>query len=319
MTRSPRDWALFCILVLLFGSAFMFVDLSVQDIPPLTVVASRIVLGAGLVYGWMRFQGHRLPPVIDKSAQAGGWAVNRTWVYFFLLAVVGNVLPFFLISWGQLAIESGLAGILMAVMPLATMMLAHVFVPGEFLTPSKIAGFALGFVGIVVLVGPEALGTLSTEGMRLAAQCAVLAGAVCYAVNSIIARHAPRLPAIVSSAGILLIGAVLSTVLALITEQPWTLAPGALAIFAVIFLGVFTTALATVVYMELVQTAGPSFFALTNYLVPVLAVFFGALVLGEVLEWRAFAALALVLLGIFVSQSRETRWLVSQIFSSPSK
>lgn len=319
MARSPRDWVLFCILVFLYGSAFMFIELSVETIPPLTVVASRLVLGAAFVYGWMRFQGYHLPPLSDATAPYARVPVSLIWLYFFVLAMIGNVLPFFLISWGQLAIESSLAGILMAFMPLATMMLAHFFVPGEPLTPAKIAGFVLGFLGVLVLMGPSALGTLSTEGARLAAQFAVLGGAFCYALNAIIARHAPRVPAIVSSTGILLIGALVSILLALVLERPWTIEVSTGALLAVIFLGIFTTALATVVYMELVQTAGPSFFALTNYLVPVLAVFLGALVLGEVLDWRAFAALALVLLGIFISQARITRALIGQIFSSPSK
>ncbi len=319
MTRRPRDWVLFGILVFLYGSAFMFIELSVASIPPLTVVAARIVLGAACVYGWMRYQGYRLPEFMEPAAAGGSLRISRTWVYFLLLAIVGNVLPFFLITWGQIAVDSSLAGILMAFMPLATMMLAHFFVPGEPLTPPKIMGFIMGFAGVIVLMGPSTLSHLSTEGTRLIAQLAILGGAFCYAANAIIARHAPRLPAIVSSAGILVIGAVISTFLALILEQPWTADPDILAILAVVFLGIFTTALATVVYMELVQTAGPSFFALTNYLVPVLAVFLGALVLGEVLDWRAFAALGLVLLGIFVSQSQVTRLWLSQIFSSPSK
>ena len=314
MTRTPKDWALFSILTVLFGSAFMFVDLSVRTLPPLTIVACRLCLGAVLVFGWMRHQGYSLPPLFD-----GGGKLSRSWIFFCWLAIVGNVLPFFLISWGQIEVDSSLAGILMAVMPLATMMLAHFFVHGEHLTVPKIAGFVLGFTGVVILIGPSAVGQFSTAPQQLFAQLAILGGAFCYALNSIIARHAPRLPAAVSSTGILIIGSILSTVLALITEHPWTASVDAIAVASVIFLGIFTTALATVVYMELVQTAGPSFFALTNYLVPVLAVIFGALFLGEVLEWRAIAALVLVLLGIFISQAQATRMLLSQIFNSPSK
>ncbi len=317
MTRTPKDWALFCTLVLLFGSAFMFVELAVQTIPPLTIVACRLTLGAVFVYGWMRSQGYGLPPLFDGVG--ANRRLSRNWLFFVMLAIVGNVMPFFLISWGQITVDSGLAGILMAVMPLATMMLAHFFVAGEHLTLPKIAGFVLGFTGVVLLVGPSALGQLSTANQQLFAQLAILGGAFCYALNSIIARHAPRLPAAVSSTGILIIGSILATVLAVITERPWTVSLDAVAVTSVIVLGIFTTALATVVYMELVQTAGPSFFALTNYLVPILAVFFGALFLGEVLDWRAMAALLLVLLGIFISQAQATRMLLSQIFSTPSK
>ena len=317
MTRTPKDWALFSILTLLFGSAFMFVELSVQTIPPLTIVACRLSLGAVFVYGWMRAQGYSLPPLFDGGRQTR--RLSRSWVYFLMLSIVGNVLPFFLISWGQIAVDSSLAGILMAVMPLATMMLAHFFVDGEHLTFPKIAGFVLGFTGVVILVGPSAFGQLSTAPQQFLAQLAILGGAFCYALNSIIARHAPRLPAAVSSTGILIIGSIIATLLAVITERPWTVSVDAVAVISVIFLGIFTTALATVVYMELVQTAGPSFFALTNYLVPILAVFFGALFLGEMIEWRAIAALLLVLLGIFISQAQTTRMLLSQIFSTPSK
>lgn len=318
MVRTSRDWILFTILVFLYGSAFLFIELSVQDIPPLTVVAGRLTLGAVFVWAWMRHQGHRLPPLYSVE-NGNTLPIAPAWIYFFLLALVGNVIPFFLISWGQVTIDSSLAGILMAIMPLATMMLAHFLVPGEPLTAAKIGGFVLGFLGIVILMGPATLGSFSAQGPRLVAELAVLGGALCYAANSIIARHAPRHPPIMSSAGILLIGAVMSVALALWIDRPWTLTPDFLPLFAVLFLGVFTTAVATVVYMELIQTAGPSFFALTNYLVPILAVFLGVLFLNEPLEWRAIAALGLVLIGIFLSQSQATRVWISQRLSSPSK
>ena len=229
---------------------------------------------------------------------------GRSWRFFVLMALIGNALPFFLITWGQQRIDSGLAGILMAVMPLTTVLLAHVFVAGERMTRAKGAGFALGFLGIVVLMGPEALLELRGAGTALLSELAVLGGAVCYAVNTIIARHRPDGHALVAASGVTLVASFLMV--------PFAAATGGFAIAeiaplpaaAVGFLGVVSTALAGVVYFKLVAVAGPSFLSIINYLIPVWAVLIGALFLAEEPEWSALAALALILCGIALGERR---------------
>src|SRR5690606_6142613 len=110
----------------------------------------------------------------------------RTWLFFTAMAIIGNALPFFLIAWGQRDIPSGLTGILMAVMPLVVLVLAHFLVAGERLTPRRLAGFTLGFLGVVVLTGPEARAALVGREASFIAQLAVLGAAVCYGIAAVI-------------------------------------------------------------------------------------------------------------------------------------
>ena len=234
---------------------------------------------------------------------------RRSWAFFLAIALFGYVLPFSLISWGQAGIPSGLAGILMAVMPLGTLGLAHFLVPGERMTRYRAGGFLLGFAGVAVLVGPESLlGLLDGEGPWLH-MLAVLAGAMCYAVSAILARLRPPGASLPSAAATVSIAAGLTLALVLGPADLDGPGPGWAPWAAVAGLGVFSTAAASVVYFKLVGRAGPAFVAQLNYLIPLWAVLVGMLFLGERPEPRHLLALALILGGIVTAhlERRRTR------------
>jgi drug/metabolite transporter (DMT)-like permease len=226
------------------------------------------------------------------------------WRTYATVAVVGNSLPFMLISWGQQAIDSALAGILMAIMPLTTLVLAHFFVSGERMTRNRVAGFMLGFVGIVVLMEPAALTGLGGSGHHVLAQLAVLAGAVCYATQSVVVRMRLTGDIMVASAAIIAIAAVISLPIALAVDQPWRLAPSAASFWAVVWIGIGPTAIATLVFLALVGSAGPTFMSMVNYCVPVVAVFLGVVLMGETPGPNAYAGLVMILSGIALSRLR---------------
>jgi len=287
-----REWGMLFMLTVMWGSAFLLTKIAVTEMPPTWVVAGRLLIGAG-VLALLLLLLRRRPP--------GG---RRPWVFFILIAVLGNALPFVLISWGQQAIDSGQAGVLMAVMPLVTMILAHFFLPDEPLSTLRIAGFLLGFAGIVVLMGPESLLLRGAADQTLLAKLAVLGGAICYAVSAILSRLRPAGDAVVTAA-------VTTTVAALIM-LPWFVADVDPAVnsfqieptawVALMLLGLFSTALAAVVYFHLVKQAGPSFVSLLNYLIPLWAVAVGIVFLGEEPHPAQLLALALALSGVFLSQ-----------------
>jgi drug/metabolite transporter (DMT)-like permease len=283
-------------LVAMWGSAFLFTKVAVSALPPETVVAGRLAIAAiGLT---------ALLLALGKALPRG----RRLWLFFLALAVLGNALPFWLISWGQQRIDSGLAGILMAIMPLTTLVLAHFFVVGERLNPVRLAGFVLGFIGIVALVGPEALLELEVGGTALLSELSVLGGAVCYAVNTIVARRRPPSDPLAAGAGVMILASAITIPLALAGGPPPVDTIPPTAAFAVAVLGIVSTALATVVYFKLVSAAGPTFVSLINYLIPLWAVVVGMVFLGETPEWRALGALALILSGIALSElGRRTR------------
>jgi drug/metabolite transporter (DMT)-like permease len=285
------DWVMLLSLTLMWGTSFLLTKIAVGGLPPDLVVTGRLVVAALLL----------VPSAWLLAARPAGGA--RLWIFYVLIAVFGNVLPFSLIAWGQTFIDSGLAGILMAIMPLATLGLAHFLVPGEHLTRYRAAGFLLGFSGVVVLMGPDAFSDLAHGNGHLLPMLAVLGGAVSYAVSSILARLRPASDALFSAAStISLASLMMLPILFLIGDVEVPVSPERPHLIAVALLGIFATAIATIVYFRLVKSAGPSFVSQLNYLIPLWAVGVGMLFLGEEPEPNHLYALGLILCGILITQ-----------------
>jgi drug/metabolite transporter (DMT)-like permease len=290
--RPARDWALLLALVAMWGSSFLFNKLALATVPPSTLVAARLILGTLILLFVLWLRGLRLPPP------------GRTWGAYALLGVIGNAAPFFLIAWGQQTIDSALAGILIAAMPLGTLVLAHFFVHGEHLSVRRAVGFALGFIGIVFLMEPAAVQSVSGVPGQVLAQLAVLCGALCYSANSVLARLMIRDSFLVAATGTLLIASIVMLPVAMVLDRPWSLQPSAASIAAIVWLGLGPTAIATICYYRLISSAGPSFMSLVNYLSPAVAVFAGVWLLGEAPGAAAYTGLAFILTGVAVTQWR---------------
>ena len=289
-------------LVAMWGSSFMFIKLGIATVPTSTLVAARLILGAMILLIVVYLRGARLPPLWPLRSNGG-----RVWGNYAILALLGNCIPFTAITWGQQRTDSALAGILMAVMPLATMVLAHFFVKGEHMTRNRVIGFVLGFAGILVLMGPSALNRVAGQSIATWSQLAILLGALCYAANSVLTRILARGDdVLVASAAMLLIASVMALPVALVVDMPWQVAPSWTSVSAILWLGVGPTAVATVVYFKLIASAGPTFMSLVNYMSPAVAVFLGVSLLGETPGFHAYIALGLILLGIAVSQWNST-------------
>ncbi|MCC7484297.1 MAG: DMT family transporter [Burkholderiales bacterium] len=289
---SASDWLMLAALAAMWGSAFMFIKIAVAHVPPLTLVAGRLAVSALALLVLARAAGLRLP----RSP--------RTWTNYALLALLGNAIPFFLIAHGQRLVDSAVAGILIAVMPLATVLLAHVFGAGDPLSRARIAGFAMGFLGIVALMEPATASGLGGSTGEVLSQLAILGAALCYAGNSVLARLTVKGEFLAAAAGTLTIATIVVAPLALALDRPWQLAPDAASIASIAWLGIGPTALATILYFRLISSAGPAFMSLVNYLAPCVALGAGVALLDETPGAHAYAALALILGGIGVSQVR---------------
>ncbi len=277
-------------MAVMWGTAFLFTKVAVASIPPASVAAGRLTVAAIALGLAAVLSGSTLPR--DTSR----------WSSFVGMAVVGHAIPFFLISWGQVSVDSGVAGVLMAAMPLTTVVLAHYFVEGELLRRRTLAGFGLGFAGIVVLVGPSAFGRFGGGSDALFRQAAILCAAICYACNTILARRTSPTEPLVVAASVMGLASVVSIAVALFVDGSPTFTAPVRAMAAVAHLGLVPTALAMAMYYRVVASAGPTFLALTNYLIPLVAVAAGILVLGEQPTWSLVAALCLVLGGIAVAR-----------------
>lgn len=279
-------------LCLAWGFAFLLIAVALPSFPPLTLVTLRLGLGALILYLIMRWQGLTLP------------AEQRWWWHFGLLSILGNLIPFTLISWAEVHISSGQAGLLMALMPISTMVLAHFFVAHEQLTPRRVLGILAGFAGVVVLVGADARASLG--GTSLVAQLAVIAATFAYAINSVYTKRLPPINGLVAATGSLMVGTLIMLPCSLLFEQAWQLQPSAGAWLAAIALGLLSTGLATWVYFLVVSDCGPGFLSLCNYIIPALSFAAGALLLGEPVSGWQFLGLIVICAGIAISQPRQT-------------
>ena len=284
---SIINWALLMGLVGLWGSSFLFTAISVATVDPISVVFYRLLLGAIVLSLVVFARGQSFPRGL------------RVWIGFLMMAIAGNALPFFLISWGQQTIDSGIAGMIMAIMPLMTMVFAHYLVEGETLNRYKIIGFSLGITGVALLLGPVFEG----GGRALVSGLAIFTAATCYAVNAILIKRLPRFSPMVGACGVLIMASlvVLPFWLAL---SPVNNSISENSMLAVIWLGIGPTGIATIILFSVIDRAGPTFLSTINYLVPIVAFFCGAWLLSEPVSWHHFVALATILGGIAITRIR---------------
>lgn len=288
--RAPaRDWAALLGLVALWGSSYVLVEIALTGLAPRQVAGLRIMTGALVLLVALLASRERVP---------GG---RRFWPLALAIALLGNCVPFLLISWGQVRLESGLAGILAATTPLCVLVLSHFVLHDEQLERRQLLAFALAFAGVIVLMGGEALSGLGGSGARLWAQGAVLAAAACYALATVLARLVPGRQPVATSAVVMTLAAAVMLPVTLPGLPPVAELPGPV-LLAVGVLGVLGTGFASVLYFRLVADAGARFVSLLNYLVPVWATVLGAFWLDERLPVSAWAALLLILVGILVTQ-----------------
>lgn len=267
----------------------MFIKIGVATIPPATMASARLMLAAVMLVAIARLQGYRFPFTL------------RAWGTFSFVGVAGNAVPFTLIAWGEQVVDSGLAAILMGVMPVATALLAHAFVLDERLTGRRAAGVLLGFSGTVLLVGMSALTGL---GAQVAAQLAVVGGALCYAITTVFVRRFANLPDVLMAAGAMTTGALAMLPLAILFESPLSVSPSFASMAAVAVLGIVSTGFAALIYFYLIRTVGAAIFSQVNFLTPAIGVAFGMIFLGEIPGAEAWSALALIVTGVWLVTRR---------------
>ena len=241
----PVDWLCLASLAALWGSSFAVIEIGLRGLTPTWLVAVRIGVAVCLLNLLRRSRGLALPPL-----RGGPWGRLAA------LAVFGNLLPFLLISWGQREVESGVAGVLMATTPLLTLGLAHRFVPGEGITARKTLGFPLALVGVALLLGVAPGNVDRVGGWH---QGAVLLGAGCYAANTVLARRLPAMPLLTTASAVFLLAFAVALPVAGALDGFAVTTNSGVAFGAAIWLGVGPTALATLIHLRVVRSAGAAF------------------------------------------------------------
>jgi drug/metabolite transporter (DMT)-like permease len=296
-TMTPTEWGLILALGLLWGGSYFYNAVALTALHPLTIVAIRVAVGGALLYAIVRATGGRMPRDAD------------TWRGFFMMGLVNNVIPFSLIAWAQSHVESGAAAILNATTPLFAVLVAHYLTHDEKISPLRVGGVIIGFGGVVIMIGPDALAGAATDVL---ADLALLLASVFYAYSGVYGRRFSRagLKPLVTATGQITASTVMMVPIALIVDQPWTVwMPGA-GVWAALFgLAAISTTLAYVMYYRILATAGAVNLLLVTFLVPVSAILLGALFLGERLSANHYLGMAAIALGLAAIDGRVFRGL----------
>ena len=283
--RNPLtlELALLFLLALLWGGSYPLIKLAVADIPPVTLIAVRVSIAAVFLFFVLWFRNERLPKA---------WA---DWRRLLVQSFLNSIGAWTILAWGQQYVESSLASVLNSTSPLFVFILTLVVTRHETAGTLKFIGASIGFTGVVLIIGTEALAGL---GQQLAGQLAALAGAFLYALAAIYGRHFTHLPPTVTAAGTMIWASVVLIPAALVLERPFDITPSATAMVAALVLSVFCTGVALLIYFRLVRTLGSLGVASQAYLRAAVGVLIGIFVLGEKLTPMIFLGLAAALIGV---------------------
>lgn len=282
------DWILLWTLSLLWGGSFLFNELALAGLPPVSIVWGRVALAALLLVAAVRVSGQGMPP-------------RRVWGALAVMGVLNNLVPFTLFVVAQGQITGALASVLNATTPLFTVLVAHLATTDERLTPVKAAGVGLGFGGVLAMMSGEDLGG---EGL---AMLACLGAALSYGLAGVWGRRfrAAGVSPLQTAAGVVTCSAVILTPVWLVVDRPWALAwPGWSPVLAVVALASLSSAVAYLIFFRILARAGAVAISLVTFLIPFSAAGLGWLVLGERLELRHFLGLALILGGLALIEGR---------------
>lgn len=302
---GPAEWFSLLALSVLWGGSFFFVEIAVSALAPLTIVFLRVGLAAVALWIFVFATGRRPP----RQAQV--------WLACFGMGTLNNVIPFSLIVWGQTQITSGLASILNATAPLFTVVVAGMLLPDERMTVSKLVGLAIGFAGVVVMIGmPAVKNTDST----ILAQMAILGAALSYACAGVFGRRFKSMGVdpITTAAGQVTASAIMLAPVVLVIDGPAHAAGASAGIWAgiwaaVIALALASTAVAYVFYFRILASAGATNILLVTFLVPVSAILLGATILGERLGTVHLLGMAMIGLGLIAIDGRLWRRLTRML------
>ena len=301
MTRSPlrslgiTEWMLLVGLSILWGGSYLFMKLAVLTVPLFTIVLGRVSIAALALLIVLTISGTGIP----KG--------RRIWLAFFGMGIFNNVIPMSLIVFSQNSISVGLASILNSITPLFTILVAHMTTNDERLTFRKLVGISFGIMGVVMLMGPE---LVDNFGVAALGEWACLGAALSYACANTFGRRFVQLGTkpMQTAFGQVVASTVILAPLVIVVDQPWTISnPGFLPVLSILALGLFCTALAYVIYFQILARSGATAIALVTFMIPPSAILMGWLALGEQISSQDFLGMSLIGVGLFSVNRQSNR------------
>jgi len=293
MTPELRLTLQFASLILIWSTSFLWIKILIVEVPPGWLAVWRLSMGA-VVLSIAALFGRRRTTTQKTN--------GLPWRVIVVVALLGNALPYTLIHAGEITVDSGVAAILIGTMPLATFVCAWIII-GERLSVLQIGGLMLGFVGLTLLVGVDALNGLGqTYGQLL-----ITAGAICYALSATLVRKLGSSSSVVVAAVTLWLAAAMVTPFAFV-ESPSPVLPQSLQTwFALIMLGVFCSGIAALLYFLLLGQVAANKFAQINYIIPLMGYAWGLLFMAEVFRWQALLAALIIIFGVRMVLKNQVR------------
>lgn len=281
-----KHWFIFILLGAIWSSSFMWIKIAVQDISPITLVGFRVLFG--LLFG--------IAVILIQQVQLQ--RNLKEWIPLFVLGITNVALPFFLISWGEQSIDSAVASILNATVPLFTILIAHFLLQDDKMTAPKVLGLLMGFAGVVILMSKDIGASLGS----LLGQFAIVLASAFYAGGGVYARKTTQdLPGIMRSAGPLLPATVVMWLAMFLVESPVKFPQLGITWIALLFLGVLGSGFAFVLSYYLLHEIGPTRTSMVTYLFPLGGVILGVVFLNEDLSWQLVIGAVLIVLSLVVA------------------
>ncbi|WP_417821953.1 DMT family transporter [Terasakiella sp.] len=287
------DWGLLLTLSLLWGGSFFFTEIALREITPLVTVWGRVALACIILWIILRFRSIKV-----------GWD-RRLWAAFLVMGCLNNVIPFSLIVWGQQEISGSLASIFNATTPFFTVILAQFLTQDERLTLPKAIGLLIGFSGVVIMVGMEALHGLASAFWS---QAAILLAAISYGCAAIWGRRFKGIDPMVTATGQVTASSLIMTPLALWFGFPQGyFIPSGDVLGAILGIACLCTVAAYILYFKILETSGATNLMLVTFLIPLSAITLGNVFLQETLSTDQIAGMVLILLGLLIMDGRMLR------------
>lgn len=297
MRLDSKGWVMLSLLSVLWGGSFLFVEIGLEELPPISIVALRVTLAALASLILLKILGQPMPR---------GFSL---WGAFLVMGLLNNIVPFLLIVWGQQYILGGVAAILNASTPVFTVLVAQLFTTDEKLSTGKVIGLAIAIYGVAAVVGLGALSDFSVDNLG---QIAILAAGLSYAVSSVFGRRFGKegVAPLTVTAGQLTVAAIVLVPLALWFDADLLSRSISMhVIFAMIGLALVSTTVAYLLYFKLIETAGATNATLVTILVPVSAVLLTWIILDERLPSAAIEGMIIISVGLLIMDGRLFPWL----------
>jgi len=283
---KTKHWIAFIALGIIWSSSFLWIKIGVQEVGPTSLVAFRMLFGALSATAIVLYQ---------KAPWPRDW---RTWGIFIILGPTSLAIPIFLISWGEQTIDSAVASILNATVPLFTLIIAHYFLHDDKMTVNKVVGLVMGFLGIVILLSEDLLGSAHNSAIG---QAAVILASFFYAVTAVAARkYTQHVSGPARGAAPLITATLFMWLIVPFGDAPFKIPALPITWIAALWLGVLGSGIAIIINYYLIHEIGPTRTTLVTYIFPPGGLLLGVIFLNEQISWQLIAGSVLIVSSIIV-------------------